>query len=36
MAFEASLDYQLPVAKEEKTSLPCADETRETKTPALF
>jgi hypothetical protein len=36
MVFEAFLDHQLPPVKEEKTSLPCADETGATKVPLRY
>jgi hypothetical protein len=36
MAFEASLDHQLPPVKEEKTSLPCAAGTKATKAPLRY
>jgi hypothetical protein len=36
MVFEASLDHQLPLVKEEKTSLPYAGETRTTKAPLRY
>jgi hypothetical protein len=36
MAYEASLDHQLPFVKEEKTSLPCADEARATNAPLRY